>query len=75
MKLNYIFNKVAIPVSLSSKVKKKTIHSNFLYIAKQLLQKTDQSEKISHTSSLLILTNSLLILGNLHENIIQILTM
>ena len=48
-KLNYIFNKVAIPFSLSDEVKKKTLHSNFLYVAKPLLNKlTNQKRFPSH---------------------------
>ena len=43
-KLNYNFNNAAIPFSLSGKVKKKT-HSNFLYIAKQLLNKLTNQKK------------------------------
>ena len=37
-KLNYIFNKIAIPFSLSGKFKKKTFHSNFLYIAETITE-------------------------------------
>ena len=48
-KLNYIFNKVAIPFLLSGKIKKKTLHFNFLYIAKQLMNKlTNQQRFLSH---------------------------
>ena len=48
-KLNFISNKVAIPFSLSGKFKKKILHSNFLYIAKTIIEQTDQLEKISIT--------------------------